>query len=426
QVAQKYYDFRGGRLADWMAFFTDFEKIDKKGKQPVYYWLNDLDFELDYNLIDVWGLVELDKKFDMSGKQRGRCDVALSPLEDGIMASKLHDHAKLTIYQDQYAFDTKYYSPDHRREPQKGKEQIGEKFTLTLRDLEKAGKGEGEHYGSLLDIHKVGGYVKDIQPGVYTDVVVIDFTKYYPNMIKSCNAGILSLIDLLIEDKLTITDNEGNVYYKKDIIETPVAFFRKDVKSLNSIIFDMWLERRLKAQAKLKAYLKEFKTTKSDEYLRLWVEQFNLKNFMNAYFGILGLPIDRGYNKLAFNACTMSCQDVIRMCLIKIIAKKYTVIGGDTDSLFVKLKSKSHKDQIVEAEGLCDYLNEIIDEYLAEVYNVLENTISIGVETISDKVYVDVPKHYIKRNWYVDGQILDKPELEIKGMDLKKRATSQV
>ncbi len=426
QVAQKYYDFRGGRLLDWMAFFTDFEKLDKEGKQPVYYWLNDLDFELDYNLIDVWGLVELDKKFDMSGKQRGRCDVALSPLEDGIMASKLHDHAKLTIYQDQYAFDTKYYGGDKYREPLKGKEQIGEKFTITLRDLEKKGMGAGQHYETLFDIHKVGGYVHDIQPGIYTDVVVIDFTKYYPNMIKSCNAGILSLIDLRGEYSFGVGDTKGILYDRKDIIETPVAYFRKDIRSLNSVIFDMWLDRRLVAQAKLKAYLKEFKTTKSDEYLRLWVEQFNLKNFMNAYFGILGLPIDRGYNKLAFNACTMSCQDVIRMCLKKIIDIGYTVIGGDTDSLFLQLKTETKQEQIEEGNGICDVLNDVIDVYLDNVYNIQENTIHIGVETISDKIYVDVPKHYIKRNWYVDGQILDKPELEIKGMDLKKRATSQV
>jgi len=362
----------------------------------------------------------------MSGKQRGRCDVALSPLQDGIMASKLHDHAKLTIYQDKYAFDTKYYGGDRFREPLRGKEQIGEKFTLTLRDLEKKGMGAGQHYETLYDIHKVGGYVKDIEPGVYEDVAVIDFTKYYPNMIKSCNAGILPLIDFQKESLISVWDSKGNKYAKKDIIETPVAYFRKDVKSLNSIIFDMWLDRRVKAQGKLRDYIKKYKTTETEEYLRLWVEQFNLKNFMNAYFGILGLPIDRGYNKLAFNACTMSCQDVIRMCLIKIIAKGYIVIGGDTDSLFVLLKTKGQKNQIAEAEGLCDYLNEIIDVYLVEVYNILENTISIGLETISDKVYVDVPKHYIKRNWYVDGQILDKPELEIKGMDLKKRATSQV
>ena len=427
QVAQKYYDFRGGRLLDWMAFFTDFYKLDKGGKQPIHFWLNNnLKFLLDYNLIDVYGLVKLDERFDMSGKQRGRCDVALSPLEDGIMPSKLHDHAKLTIYQDKYAFDTKYYDPEHRRVPLKGKKQIGYKFTLTLSDLETAGMGEGQHYESLDDVHKVGGYVKDPEPGVYDDIAVIDFTKYYPNMIKSCNAGILPLIDLEREYWFSVIDSNGNIFDRKDIIETPVAFFRKDVKSLNSIIFDMWLERRLIAQGKLKEYIKEFKTTKSEEYERLWVEQFNLKNFMNAYFGILGLPIDRGYNKLAFNTCTMSCQDVIRMCLYKVLNKNYKVIGGDTDSLFIQLKPNPLKVQIEEGNALCDFLNREIDEYLDRVYNIQENTISIGLETISDKVYIDVPKHYIKRNVYSDGVILTKPELEIKGMDLKKRATSKV
>ncbi|KKL55213.1 hypothetical protein LCGC14_2257660, partial [marine sediment metagenome] len=421
--------FRGGRLADWMAFFTDFEKLDKRGKQPVYYWLNDLKFLLDYNLMDVWGLVELDKRFDMSGKQRGRCDVALSPLEDGIMASKLHDHAKLTIYQQDYAFDTKYYGGNKYRKPIKGKKQIGDKFTITLRDLEKAGMGAGEHYESLDDIHKVGGFVKDIQPGVYEDVGVIDFTKYYPNMFKTTNAGILPMIDLLeVGYWFCIRDTDGNIFDRKDIIETPVAYFRKDIKSLHSKIFDRWSGKRVIAQNKLKKYIRKYRTTKTEEYLRLWVEQFNLKNFTNAYFGIIGLPIDRGYNKLAFNACTMSCQDNIRMVLNKLIAMGYEIIGGDTDSLFLKLKSEGRINQEIEGKWICNVINIAVEEYMERVYNInfLDNTIKIGLETISDKIYVDVKKHYIKRNWYVDGQVLEKPELEIKGMDLKKRSTSQI
>jgi len=63
---------------------------------------------------------------------------------------------------------------------------------------------------------------------------------------------------------------------------------------------------------------------------------------------------------------------------------------------------------------------------LDEVYNIQDHTISIGLETISDKFFVDTMKHYIKRNLYAEGVILDKPELEIKGMDLKKRATSVI
>ena len=114
------------------------------------------------------------------------------------------------------------------------------------------------------------------------------------------------------------------------------------------------------------------------------------------------------------------------MCLYKIIGRNYKVLGGDTDSLFIQLKPNPLKKQIEEGKALCDFLNREINEYLDRVYNIQENTISIGLETVSDKIYVDVKKHYIKRNLYVDGQILDKPELEIKGMDLKKRSTSQV
>lgn len=428
-----------------------------------------LEFMLDYNLIDVYGLVKLDEKFDMVGKQRGRADVSLSPIQDGIQASKLHDHSKLTLYQDKYLFDTKYYGGKkldgeeykegfvcvrkrgknggyywvRERKPITGKAQIGEKYTITLRDLEKAGEGRGKKYENLFDVHKVGGFVPiPLERGVYKNVAVIDFEKYYPNMFKSTNAGILTAIDVITEYEDYIDGWGINVlksgkiskvkprirknWYKKDLVETPIGYFRKDIVSLNTIIFDMWLRERLKAQARLKEYQREFKTTKSDKWKQLWTEQFNIKNFMNAYFGVSGLPIDRGYNKLVFNSCTISCQDVIMMCINALKKYGYTVIGGDTDSCFVSLKTKDLHSQIAEGKRICNVLNIIIDNYLSEVYNIHVNTIDIGLETISDKFFVDVKKHYIKRNIYVDGTILDKPEIEIKGMDLKKRSNSVV
>ena len=147
---------------------------------------------------------------------------------------------------------------------------------------------------------------------------------------------------------------------------------------------------------------------------------------MNAGFGVLGLEIDRTYSKLCFNACTVSCQDLLKYCINILDSLGVVLIGGDTDSMFIQLKEKELELQIAEGKELCSYLNDAVDEYLDEVYNIQTNTIRIGLETISDKFYVETKKHYIKRNIYVEGVILDKPELEIKGMDLKKRATAKV
>lgn len=451
--AQKYYKFRGHKLAHWAEFFLNYHKLDKKGRNVWEFWeQNDFEsmdnynpnliienglprirnkgfeFMLDYNLIDVKICDDLDKRFNVTKNQSGRGEVSLSPIDDCLEASKLHDHFKLTKFQRQYSFDTKYQR--YKRPEINGKDQIGNNFTITLKDLENKARASGRdiYFRTLKDIGKVGGYVPVPVPGIYEDMAVIDFSKYYPNMIKSTNAGIVSAINVKKIGWFCVIDKEGRVWDRKDIIETPIAFFRKDVKALNSLLFDKWMTKRVTAQKKLKDYVKIYKTTKTDRYKTLWSEQFNIKNFMNAGFGVLGLSIDRIYSQLVFNSCTVSCQDGIFLCTNILKDFGIELRGGDTDSTFIQLYSKGKQAQIKEAKRICEWLNRCLRYYFEKVYNINpeENTIKIGLETISDKFFIDTMKHYIKRNWYAEGVILEKKEIEIKGMDLKKRATSVV
>jgi len=258
QIDQKYYDFRGNRLADWMDYFLDFNKLDKSGKPVGQLWDERIRYMLDYNLIDVYGIVELDKKFNLSGVQRGRAEVSISPIEDGIFASKLHDHAKLTHYQNDYAFDTKYFGEEKKRQQLNSKTgKIKDKFHLRLSDI----KGDPK---TLEEINKVGGHVAPIlERGVYNMVATIDFSKFYPNAIKSSNAGITTAIDFDHEDENYVYDKSGiSAWDKKELIETPCGYFRKDVKSLNSLIFDRWIGLRVEAQKKLGIMLVNLKPQK--------------------------------------------------------------------------------------------------------------------------------------------------------------------
>lgn len=452
QFAQKYYNFRGHRLADWMEYFLSFNKLDK-GKLRVWqYWLQKdctdedlasaevingvprvegkgLQFMIDYNIIDVYGVVELDKFFKVSKNQAGRTEVSISPFADALEASKLHDHYKLTNYQDQYSFDSKYESKS-KREPYNIKDDIGEQFTIKLKDLEDQARKRGKDvtYNTLKDIGKIGGFVpQPVKKDIYYYVLTIDFSKFYPNMIKSTNAGIETAINLDRFDDKYVWDKNGKRWNREDLIETPITFFRKDIKSINSDLFDDWMEKRVSAQKKVKLYVKVNKTTKTDKYKLLWSEQFNIKNFMNAGFGVMGLPIDRTYSLLSFNACTVSCQDVIMFVIKKLVEWKIKVLGGDTDSTFIKGKGKG-KELEKYGKDICDKLNEEIKNYMWKAYNIHpdNNYIKIGLETISSKFYVDTKKHYVKLNSYAEGVWLDKLELEVKGMELKKRNNSQL
>lgn len=53
QVDQRYYDFRGSRLADWMAFFCEFNKLDKDDKNVWYYW-EQIDMGIDKHLKEIF------------------------------------------------------------------------------------------------------------------------------------------------------------------------------------------------------------------------------------------------------------------------------------------------------------------------------------------------------------------------------------
>lgn len=57
QVAQKYYDFRGNRLADWMSYFLGFHKLDK-GKMNVWEYWEQLDL-LEINIDELIEKVEI-------------------------------------------------------------------------------------------------------------------------------------------------------------------------------------------------------------------------------------------------------------------------------------------------------------------------------------------------------------------------------
>jgi len=381
---------------------------------------------LDYNLVDVEGLVLLDKEWNIIEDQFEQANLVVSPPEDGIFASKLHDHDTIRDFRNKMVFDTKYQK--WRRKPLKGKAKIGSKFTITLKDLEEVQlkKGKVVHYGNLNDLPKIGGYVPDpLRPGVFEWVATIDFSKQYPNAIMSSNAGIKTAVNVYRIEKDFVYDHSGRRFFRSDLIETPIGYFRKDIESVNKKKFKKWLELRKTAQATAKAFLKARKSQEDPMYKLLDGKQFRIKSFTNGGFGIMGLPADRNYSQLVFNSCTLMCQDLTKKMINSLKELGYEIIGGDTDSCFVSLKGDNLDDCIAEGKELVSKINKIINGYLRGIYNITEHTMEVSLETVSDKFLVKAAKNYIKRNLYKDGTVLDEPELEVKGVSQKKRNTSR-
>ena len=74
--------------------------------------------------------------------------------------------------------------------------------THSLKELERQEKTRNPDvvYNTLDDVHKVGGFVMNpAERGIYHNVLRIDFSKFYPEMIKSTNSGIITAINVIEE-----------------------------------------------------------------------------------------------------------------------------------------------------------------------------------------------------------------------------------
>jgi len=381
---------------------------------------------LDYNLVDVEGLVLLNERFNIVQDQFEQAELVVAPPDDGIFASKLHDHDMIKDYRKELVFDTKYQ--EWSRPPIRGKKQIGEKFTLTLKDLEDQAKRKGRvvSYKSLWDISKVGAYVAPaILKGKYVWVCLIDFHKEYPNAIISSNAGIRTTIRIKKEYWFCILDQKGKIWDRKDIIETPIGYFRKDIESINNKKFRKWIVYGKIAAKKAENYLEKVKDQNDPYYKILDAKEFRIKIFRNGGFGIMGYKKDRNYSRFIFNNAILMSRDLTLKMIEIVESLGYKILMSDTDSCAPILKSDNIYDAYLESIWLSNVINIEVDKYLDKVYNIQEHTMSVGVETISDKFIVKGAKNYVKRNIYKDGTFLEKPQLEVKGIEMKKRNTSE-
>jgi len=427
KFTDKFQQFRGSGLKDYSEFFLKYHKLDKKGKKVWQWWEEDVDFMIDYNIIDVKICVDLDSFFSICEKQRNKIIVPISPFYDALQASNLHDHYKLTKYQNKYALDTKYQK---YYKPRKitGKKQIYDKFTITLKDLEDQAKSKDSKvvYESLDDVRKVGGLVIEPIEGIHKNIIRIDFEKFYARVIQALNIGIVSAVDVEKEYWFCVKDKRGIIFDRKDLVECPNAYYRKDVNSINKELFDDWIKNETVIKKQLKEYVEKHKTTNTDKYKIIEGDVINIKGFRNAAFGVVGLEIDRIFSKEGFNSITISCQDLMYFVLYHLRRMIYKILLNDTDSAALFAKSQNLRNCEYEGKNLCYELNSLIKDYLKRVYNVDTDLVKLDLEVIVDKAYVSGKKHYVFRCPYKDGVWLNKPELEVKGMDLKKRATSQI
>ena len=195
-----------------------------------------------------------------------------------------------------------------------------------------------------------GGFVMDSRPGLYRNVLVLDFKSLYPSIIRSFKIDPLGLIRGLQEAD-AVRGYKGAQFSRKQSI-------------LPEIISDLWAARDI---------------AKADKNTPL---STSIKIVMNACYGVLGSNVCRFYDQRLASSITLRGHAILNQTKDLIQQQGMQVIYGDTDSVFVWLGDDAMSLDQVQGKGndLAQSLNKWWTQHLKLEFK-LKSYLEIEFET---------------------------------------------
>jgi DNA polymerase-2 len=196
-----------------------------------------------------------------------------------------------------------------------------------------------------------GGHVLEPVTGLHENVWVFDFKSLYPSLIRTFNIDPLSFI--------------AEPAPEADLIRTPAGAFAREPAILPGMLDDLFPRREAAKQ-------------NGDA-----VAAHAIKILMNSFYGVLGTSACRFYNPALANSITGSGKEILLWSKRWFEAAGFTVLYGDTDSLFVQ-STRGDAAQTLEAGGrLAGALNADLDAHVRAQWRVLSR-----LELRCEKLYL--------------------------------------
>ncbi len=192
-----------------------------------------------------------------------------------------------------------------------------------------------------------GGYVLDSKPGLYSDVIVLDFKSLYPSIIRTFHVDPLAMICAGSEEDVIPGFRD--------------ASFSRTRYILPSIIEELWVARDVAKQSGQAANSQA------------------IKIIMNSFYGVLGTPGCRFFDPKLVSSITLRGHEILKKTRDLIESAGYQVIYGDTDSVFVLLQGAAEPANLI-GERLMTYLNTWWRDHLKQTYE-LESFLEVEYET---------------------------------------------
>lgn len=202
-----------------------------------------------------------------------------------------------------------------------------------------------------------GGYVMNSKPGLYNNVLVLDFKSLYPSIIRTFKIDPLGLAEGTLSPDTAIPGFKG-------------ASFSRDRHFLPDIITSLW-EQRDEAKRQQDAPRSQA-----------------IKILMNSFYGVLGSGGCPLYNPQLASSITMRGHDIMQQTADWIRGEGFDVIYGDTDSTFVHVANvASSEDVRAIGQRLQNLINQKWQDTLKSQFD-LTCHLEIEFETHYEKFFM--------------------------------------
>jgi len=213
---------------------------------------------------------------------------------------------------------------------------------------------------SRVHVAQQGGHVLESVTGLHGNVWVFDFKSLYPSLIRTFNIDPLSFVASPPPDA--------------DLIRTPGGAFRRDPAILPHLLDELFPRREAAKQ-------------RHDD-----VAAHAIKILMNSFYGVLGTPACRFFNPALANSITGLGKEMLLWSKRWFEAAGFTVLYGDTDSLFVRSGSDAPARACEHARQLAVDLNAELSRHIAARWRV-ESRLELEFEKLYLRLFLPRARH---------------------------------
>lgn len=408
-----YKKFEPGSQESWSLDYIAQQELGKGKAENPYETFRDFytlawDQFVNYNIIDVVRLVELDEKKQMLKLAMALAYLAKCNYDDITSAMRLWESIIHNYFEE---------------------------------------SNVAEVLGKQKNTRKpiVGAYVHDPRVGRYTWAVSVDATSLYPSIMMQNNISPECIVDMMDWTAVDGIDKmlRGEFEVPEGLCLSPNGLLtRADTPGFIPILVKRMFDMR-KITKKQMLELKKAGRPES-EVNALDVEQLAYKIAMNSFYGITALPYFKYYDPRLAEAVTSTGQLVIQSAMKylneimnKIMQTKNVKYAfyGDTDSMYFTMeafvakhcKGKTDQEIVTYLEKFVfDILQPELNKRLQKLvysFGAKESKIDFKLECIGPALVMVAKKKYAFDILYSEGVRYQEPKMKVMGIEIVRSST---